>query len=434
VAPAGRWKIHLGRLVLAVVLVAVAGLLTGLWWQLTLTALSIYLVWNLINGVKFYLWLYEPDRGAPKSLGLWAEVFDRIDAMRKSSQERRRKHQSAVEEFQSMTDAFPDATLVIDEINCITWFNDTAHKFLGLRNPEDLGQPVTNLLREPDFANWLEVVEKVQSDFEMDSPLDAGLRLSVSAVRYRAEQRLLILRDITEIHNLEIVRRDFVANVSHELRTPLTVLLGYLEAIGDECPEDLAPAVSRMQGQARRMRILLDDLLELSRLQSGNQDSNEQIIDMTGLLGQLREHAEELSQGRHRLHFEVDFDLRLLGIPGDLESTFRNLVNNAIHYTPNGGSVSVAWRNTPDGPVLEVRDTGIGIPDKDIPRLTERFYRVGSDRSRHTGGTGLGLAIVKHVLNAHQARLVIESELGEGSFFQCAFPPERGITNPKDPS
>jgi len=145
-------------------------------------------------------------------------------------------------------------------------------------------------------------------------------------------------------------------------------------------------------------------------------------VDMSALLSQLREQAEELSRGRHKLVFESEPGLNLVGAASNLESAFRNLIFNAINYTPEGGRITVQWKNTPQGPVFSVRDTGIGIPQRHIPRLTERFYRVSPDRSRQSGGTGLGLAIVKHVLNAHDAKLVITSELGEGSVFSCQFP------------
>ncbi|MEE8338628.1 MAG: ATP-binding protein, partial [Xanthomonadales bacterium] len=131
------------------------------------------------------------------------------------------------------------------------------------------------------------------------------------------------------------------------------------------------------------------------------------------------------------LHFDVDAGLYLSGIASDIESAFRNLIINALDYTPQGGSISVSWSDTPHGPLLAVRDTGTGIPRREIPRLTERFYRVGSDRARQSGGTGLGLSIVKHVLNAHHASLTINSELGEGSEFACAFPLDRKRNSPE---
>jgi two-component system phosphate regulon sensor histidine kinase PhoR len=386
---------------------------------------AIYLAWLMYNSLRLYLWLKGGEPGPPESFGIWSDIFDRIHELQKQSLQRQDEYQGVIQEFQSMSDALPDATLVLDADDNLTWFNDTAHHLLGLRIPEDLGQPITNLLREPDFADWMAVGDQVEGQFEMASPLDSNVRLSVKAVRYREGQRLLVLRDITEIHNLERIRRDFVANVSHELRTPLTVLLGYLESIRDQCPEDVEPAIGRMQDQARQMQALLNDLLELSRLQSAEGHHDDQRVDVPAMLMQLKEQSEELSGGRHELRFEVEPGLGLAGNPVDLESAFRNLINNAIHYTPAGGRITVRWESAGDAIRFSVQDTGIGIPRRDIPRLTERFYRVGSDRSRHSGGTGLGLAIVKHVLNTHDARLTIASELGAGSTFTCVFPLER---------
>jgi two-component system phosphate regulon sensor histidine kinase PhoR len=409
------------------------GLLVGHWLLVTTLALAVYFGWQLFNTMRLHAWLGRTAPEPPESYGVWADIFDQIRLLLKSNKEQSLRHERVIEEFRSMTDAFPDATLVIDDADNITWFNDAARRLLGLKVPEDLGQPVTNLLRGPDFANWIAVEEKVQSKLEMPSPLDNNTFLSVSAVHYREDQRLLILRDVTDIHNLEQVRRDFVANVSHELRTPLTVLLGYLESMQGACPDDLSPAVDRMQEQARQMQALLNDLLELSRLQSDQPGADERNVDVPAMLMQLREQAEELSQDSHAIRFDIEPGLRLHGAQADLESAIRNLVNNAIHYTPKGGQINLKWWSDEEGVArLRVRDTGIGIPKRDIPRLTERFYRVGSDRSRHSGGTGLGLSIVKHVLNAHQARLVIDSELGEGSTFTCVFPRDRVRNSPEE--
>jgi two-component system phosphate regulon sensor histidine kinase PhoR len=229
------------------------------------------------------------------------------------------------------------------------------------------------------------------------------------------------------------MRRDFVANLSHELRTPLTVLLGYLEILQQkpDSPTSDAPtsdALGKMQSQARQMENMLNDLLELSRLQSAEIQTEEQFVDVPALLAHLRSQAGELSRGKHKLLFDVQDDLYLCGSESDLESAFHNLVLNALSYTPQNGTVAVKWYDSPDGPCLSVRDTGIGIPQREIPRLTERFYRVARDRARKSGGTGLGLAIVKHVLNSHQASLSINSELNVGSEFTCNFPRERKRT------
>jgi two-component system phosphate regulon sensor histidine kinase PhoR len=327
------------------------------------------------------------------------------------------------EGFRKFTEAFPDAALLLDKQSCITWCNPAAIDALKFRMPDDLGLAITHLVRNSEFATWLNDTRQPLRKLEMPSPVDDNTWLQVSAIPLPDDERLLILRDITSIHNVEQMRRDFVANISHELRTPVTVLTGYLEIMKDHSSEDVATIASRMLVQASLMKDLLDDLLELSRLQSQGHNIERKEVDMGALLSQLREQAEELSRGRHSLVFEAQPGLTMVGAAAHLESAFRNLIFNAINYTPEGGRITVQWRDTPQGPVFSVTDTGIGIPQRHIPRLTERFYRVSPDRSRQSGGTGLGLAIVKHVLNAHDARLLITSELGEGSIFTCQFPP-----------
>jgi two-component system phosphate regulon sensor histidine kinase PhoR len=289
---------------------------------------------------------------------------------------------------------------------------------------------VTNLLREQDFANLLDDRNEAQNgetqyELEMQSPAGNDTWLHVSAIPFRGNQRLIILRDITNVQNVERMRRDFVANLSHELRTPLTVLLGYLELLQQQSGGTMADAIERMLGQARQMENMLNDLLELSRLQSSEIQSEETFVDVPAMLIRLRTQVEELNQQKHEMLFDVQEALCLCGNESDLESAFHNLLVNAVRYTPEDGTITVTWRDNPDGPCLSVRDTGIGIRAQDIPRLTERFYRVGADRARKSGGTGLGLAIVKHVLNSHQARLLINSELNVGSEFTCCFPAER---------
>lgn len=422
---ARSWKIHAGRLTLAAVLVLLAGWVAGHPLPIVAMALAAYLAWHLANLWRLFQWLQHSGSEVPQSYGIWSDIYDRIATLEKENQNQRARYRAMIGEFRNLTDAFPDATLVIDGSRNITWFNSAAQRLLGLQSPQDLGKPVTNLLREPDFANWLAVQSRVKSPLEMPSPRNDRVWFSVSAIPFQEDQRLVILRDNTEVHNLEQIRRDFVANISHELRTPLTVLQGYLELLRDNASSEAGDAISRMLAQTAQMQALLDDLLELSRLQSDQIEGHEERVDVPAMLMQLKEQAEELSRGRHELVFDVGSGPWLSGIASDLESAFGNLISNAIKYTPEGGTITVSWRQAEEGPELVVRDTGIGIPSRDIPRVTERFYRVGSDRARQTGGTGLGLAIVKHVLNAHQARLQIDSELGEGSVFSCRFPQDR---------
>lgn len=421
------WRLHLGRLLAAVLLLLVVGWISGYMLPVFVVAAFVYLGWHLYNSWNLHRWLATPQRPLPESKGIWADIFDRINGLQKQERRHRKQLEAVILEFRHATDAFPDATLVIDQNDIITWFNSAASELLGFKPTEDLGQPVTNLLRDPDFANWLAVQSQVKSTLEMISPIDSEVFLNVSAVQYREGQRLLIMRDVTNLRRLEQVRQDFVANVSHELRTPLTVLIGYLEVMQEQSTDSYSSAVTRMQDQAKQMQALLDDLLELSRLQNDTIETEEITVDVPALMAQVKEQAEEYSKGQHQLSFSVDPELHLKGVPQDLASVFRNLVVNAIRYTPEEGKIEAQWLEEDGLPVFLVRDNGVGIPKRDIPRLTERFYRVGSDRAKHTGGTGLGLSIVKHVLNAHQARLVIHSELGEGSEFRCEFPEQRLI-------
>jgi two-component system phosphate regulon sensor histidine kinase PhoR len=419
------WKQYLTKLMLGISM----SLLVG-WWSghvilVPAVFLLLYLTWHLYNSIRLYKWLQSWDEEPPESLGMWSVIFDRITALQKQNRKRNRQFQDVIDDFRGMADAFPDATLVIDSNDYIRWFNDSAIQLLNLQIPVDQGQAVTNLIREPAFADWLAVQDKLQSSLDIACPIDDNIMLQVSAVRFRKNQRLLILRDVTDLHNLERIRRDLVANVSHELRTPLTVLLGYLEVLQAQGGDTDHQAIEKMLKQARQMHALVDDLLELSRLQDTEKQEKAEVVDVPALLAQLAEQAEDLSNGEHKLRFRIEPELKLSGVEADLKSAFQNLIVNAINYTPKKGKIGVAWEETDDGLVLSVSDTGVGIPHRDIPRVTERFYRVGEDRNRKTGGTGLGLAIVKHVLNSHDARLEVKSELGSGSEFRCIFPAQR---------
>ena len=224
------------------------------------------------------------------------------------------------------------------------------------------------------------------------------------------------------------MRRDFIANVSHELRTPLTVVGGFLESLQDYTDlseEERAHFFDLMRDQTLRMQRLVEDLLTLSRLESAANPLQEETVSMTQLLQQMLAEAQGLSQGRHRIALEILSETALFGSESELRSALGNLISNAVRYTPQGGEIFVRWEVLHGEGRFSVKDSGIGIEARHIPRLTERFYRIDRSRSRETGGTGLGLSIVKHVLTRHQARLEITSEVGHGSTFSVIFPASR---------
>ncbi|MHA7834971.1 MAG: ATP-binding protein, partial [Algiphilus sp.] len=270
---------------------------------------------------------------------------------------------------------------------------------------------------------------------QLPSPLNAQYTLNLRLIPYGNGQRLLIVRDVSEHQRLDRMRRDFVANASHELRTPLTVLSGYIEMMHGEAGRSDSPLASwgaplgEMRGQLGRMEHLIGDLLKLARLESDTPAPRNAPINMHKLLQDALRQAEPLSRGAHHFDSEMDEALLLYGRESELQSIAINLLSNAVRYSPDGGTIRLEWRTaTTSGgecPLLQVRDSGIGIEADVIPRLTERFFRVDVGRSRATGGTGLGLAIVKHALEHHEAELSVESEPGEGSVFACHFPAYR---------
>lgn len=417
------------------VLLAAAGAAVGHYWWNSIGfgvgfGLALYIarqLW-LLRGIA--RWLAAPrQHELPDIGGAWGEVYDRLYALQRRNDQRKRRLARIVAEFQASTAALPDAAVVLSPRGDIVWFNQAAQTLIGLRMPQDHGQRIVNLLRHPRFTRYMEGHDFI-GDVEAPSPVDAGRTLSLRIVPYGDGQRLLIARDVSETRRLDRMRRDFVANASHELRTPLTVLRGYVEMMGSEAQSEgpLAPwraPLHEMAAQTVRMETLINDLLRLARLEGDSSAQRAQPVDMPSLCERCVEQARALSEGRHAISADIDPQLWLHGRETDLQSIVANLLSNAVRYTPEGGDIALTWREEGDGAVLSVTDSGIGIAEPDIPRLTERFYRVDIGRSRVSGGTGLGLAIAKHALEQHDARLTISSRPGQGSRFNCHFPVQR---------
>ena len=332
---------------------------------------------------------------------------------------RSRRIASSLRDLRNAASQLPDAVVLLDQDQHVRWFNHAAEDLLGLRRPKDRGVVLQQRLASSDLSAWLREDTREPLN-DVAAPGHPNSQLNVSMLPFGRRQQLLLARDISHLNRLEQVRRDFVANVSHELRTPLTVIHGYLELIDPEDVPELAPVLGEMRAQSKRMGQIVEDLLALSRLETQHQIVDER-VPMAPLLATVRKEAEALSQGRHQITLESTAEADLLGSPKDLHSALSNLVSNAVRYTPTGGSIAIRWQRTPDGAAYSVSDTGFGIPASHLARLTERFYRISSSRSRDSGGTGLGLSIVKHVLNLHQAQLRIESTPGTGSTFTCHF-------------
>lgn len=371
----------------------------------------------------------------PNAPGAWGDIFAALARLVRLHNQNQEQLSLALQRMQSATSAMPDGIVILDEDDHIEWCNPMSERHLGINLALDTGQPITYLVRQTQFAEYL-AAKDYSHPMTFKHSYHHQLILSLQLVPYGYKQKLLISRDITRFEKIETMRRDFIANISHELRTPLTVIGGFLETMSDEDQSDATMnkrALLLMSDQARRMQRLVEDLLTLSRLENAQNEVSDNSIDITRMIHSLAHEAESLSSGRHQIKLKLETDTQLTGSKDELRSAFSNLVSNAIRYTPDGGEITINWSVQEDQGLFYVQDTGIGIEPEYIPRLTERFYRIDNSRSRETGGTGLGLAIVKHVLNRHQARLEIISNLGKGSRFNVWFPAERLILKSTDP-
>ena len=418
---------HAYKLLAILLLAVLTGLFSGLWWP-GLALLAGALLWQgrqllRLAQIISSRGIAASDDKRQRLTGIHKKIFQRLLLLEKHRKRQRKLLKSTVRELRFITESFPEPAIMLDERSHIVWFNPAAAKTLRLRKPDDHGQPLSNILRYPAFSDWLD--EGLPRPLDINSPADSNIKLNVRLFMLSQRRRLLHFRDVTELRNVEQVRRDFVANVSHELRTPLTVLIGYLETLLDETDPAVRMVSERMREQTSAMRSLIDDLIEISRLQAQFYDRHETTVNIQHLLQTLQQQADDLNNKQHEINFHCAAQHHLLAAAKDLESAFGNLIVNAIRYTPPQGHIEVRWQVTAEAAVFSVSDDGIGIPREDIPRLTERFYRVAKDRSRTSGGSGLGLAIVKHVLNGHDARLEIDSELDQGSSFYCLFPLQR---------
>lgn len=402
-----------------------AGLITGRFFLFSLLAVLVYLGLHLRQIYRLDKWLQAGNElEPPHAYGIWGELYHQLYRRARRNQERERRLRALLNRFQDSAAALPDAIVVLNSKGEIEWLNKAATKLLGLRAPHDIGQSITNLIRQPAFAALAQ--NPSETPLHIASPVDGSAYLLIRIVPYGKHEQLLIARDVTQLHKLEQIRRDFVANVSHELRTPLTVVSGYLETLADIRDPEWVDSVKAMRQQTSRMQHIVEDLLLLARLESDKESiRDQQRVAVPELIEDILQEARELSRDQHVMESTIDPNLLLSGSRNELYSAFSNLVFNAVQYTPAGGRITVMWHSDDSGAHFEVADTGPGIAAHHVDRLTERFYRVDDARSRELGGTGLGLAIVKHVLTRHGATLHIDSELGRGSRFICDFPANR---------
>ncbi|MEH6357940.1 MAG: phosphate regulon sensor histidine kinase PhoR [Pseudomonadales bacterium] len=417
------------QIAIILVLSLIFGLAIGqLSWTLV-ASLSGYIIWNLRQLFRLYHWLKKDElTDPPASHGLWGSTFDHIYKLQKGQLKYRARLKRVIKRFRDSTFALKDGFVMLDDNGNIDWWNPAAEKTLGLRAPFDSNQLITNLIRHPKFIRYFES-ENHDHALEIPSPLNNDIMLEFQITRFGKQDHLIVVRDITELKQLDNMRTDFVANVSHELRTPLTVIDGYLETMTDNI-ETLNPPwhkpIHQMSEQTRRMSTLINDLLLLSRIESRNNTVRQTPVDIGSVISSIRSDLSALlAEKQQNLSIDLPSNKQLLGPKEQAYSLISNLITNASKYSGDGANIKVIWQDSADGAQLSVEDNGIGIAPMDIPRLTERFFRVDRGRAQAIKGTGLGLAIVKHALINLDGTLDIQSKVGAGSTFSCHFPEHR---------
>ena len=389
-------------------MLGVAGLAVSWGWQLA----------------RLYRWFSQPDDlppiGGSGVRGVLHDVYVLRSRGPAASAQRQRPQSYLKDSLASMR----DAALIINSDTRLVWCNDAAEYLLGIRFEEEEGKPLSDVVPGKQLKRYVKK-EIFQKPLRVKPGPDPEFCLQFEFSRFGADDRLVFVKDVTEQDKLERMRRDFVGNVSHELRTPLTVIKGYIEtlqSLADVADKTLHKSLSSMDTQVIRMERLIEDLLWLSRIESVEGERKDDEIHVVDALVDIRDGLAAAWPERD-IELDIRCDHRILGSATELRSAISNLVVNALKYSDE--TVTIRWIDSVIGPSLSVEDAGEGIEAKHIPRLTERFYRVEKSRSQETGGTGLGLAIVKHVAVSHDAKLFVDSEVGQGSVFRLVFPTDR---------
>jgi two-component system, OmpR family, phosphate regulon sensor histidine kinase PhoR len=333
-----------------------------------------------------------------------------------------------------------EGVAVVDADERLIFCNDAFSNILGLASGNYDGQPLIEIVRQPDLLAALRAAlgsgEAIQSEAAIGTVLPRSFSITAATVptlssshepgsdpaQPQSRGAVMVLHDISELRNLERIRRDFVANVSHEFKTPLTAIQGFAETLlagALEDPRNNRRFLEIIRDHSLRLARLTDDLLKLARIEAGKLDLNFAPTAIAEIVAPCME-TLRFKAAQRQITVEVDCPEDFPAVRADvvsLREVLQNLCDNAVQYTPAGGSISVRAALQDGEAVVSVVDTGIGIPQREQSRIFERFYRVDAARSREAGGTGLGLAIAKHIVEAHGGRLWVESAVGQGSQF-----------------
>lgn len=416
------WQRIVLEVVLTLIVAIIIGAITEHFWLCMTLALLFLLACYIYQLQRLTHWIWRQNHVYPSSgFGALNILFYGLHKRQKRQRSKQQELANIIKRFRYGAESIPDALLLIEHSGAITWCNKIAQSELNIQWTHDKGQNIVNLIRYPNFANYM-------AKKEFSQPLTLLFKqqhyLEFRVIPYIDEQWIIIARDVGHLYLAEKQRRDFFTNASHELRTPITVVKGYLDMLADDMipADDYPKTLHKMQYQISRMENLIGQILALSNIQNSPLNKTLQNVDVPTMLQNIEHDLKQLYP-HYVINFTVDQTLAVQGIKSQFESVITNLIYNAIKHTPADTTIHVYWQRTQHGAYFEVSDNGPGIAAHHLYRLTERFYKVDDARNSAKKSSGLGLAIVKHALLNHgNTKLSITSELGKGSQFSFVLP------------
>jgi len=391
--------------------------------------LFIFLLILYVYNQTYYLisldnWLNRPSQHTvPIGNNLWEPTFSKLYQFHKNIVKTKRDLGLALDQFILGAQALPDGVLSLDQSNHILWANKKIQRMLGIKIPDDLNKPITYIFRDTKLLDLIDANDNKKS---ISIIIDDN-KYQINLIEFGAENKLLICRNINNEEKSEAIRKRFISDVSHELKTPLTVIMGNSELMlnADIEPKQQKILLNATLDQAQRMNTLIADLISLNRVDTTKTIQRDKKVMVTDLKNQILSSLSSLRLKKDiSFEFNIDSKKNILGSFSEVYSALENLVSNAFRYTDKG-SISINWSIIKGQGVLSVTDSGIGIAKELLTKITDRFYRVDTDRSRNSGGTGLGLAIVKNIMDHHNGSIEIKSDTSKGSKFSLVFPKER---------
>ena len=428
------WQYEKVSILLTLAAMALIGLMFQNWVIAATLPLSSYLGWILFRLNRLENWLQRGSKLSEVSdeSGLIGLITRQLYRQKKLHRNRKKRTKQLLRRLNTNIAALPDATVLLNENFEIEWFNDAATQLLNLKRA-DHGQRINNLIRQPEFQHYL-LNPDSQNSLETHSPKNQNETLQIKIVSFGENQRLIIARNISEQKQMQLALKGFVANASHELQTPLTSIIGYLEILQMESGlSDIGQqSLCVIEQQSRRMQYLIRDLLQLSRIESYTLQPDEgDSVEIQSMMDKLLS-SLSLRCNEGQLSCAFDDKLMLRANASDVSSICRNLLENALKHCPQNTPIAVSWQaNRQNELVYCVKDQGAGIDEKDIPKLTQRYYRGNRTTADQVPGSGLGLAIVQQAAQRHGAKLEISSQTGQGSEFCVTFPSYRTLQPPQ---